>query len=71
VYRLHETDPVWWQELLKEIKAERKAIVRTAPGADLAELVLQRAIGIVEQALASEDAHSEKTRKSAVRKDGR
>jgi hypothetical protein len=68
IHRLHETDPAWWQELLKEIKAERKAIVRDAPGADIADQVLARAIGIVERALAPQHSPPEKPQKPVARK---
>lgn len=44
IHRLNEADPAWWQELLKEFKAEKRAIVRDAPGADNAALVLQHVI---------------------------
>jgi hypothetical protein len=70
IHRLHETDPDWWQELLKEIKAEKKAIVRDAPGADNAALVLAHVISIVEHSLA-QDSPSAKPQKSVARKDGR
>jgi predicted ATPase len=70
IHRLHETDPAWWQETLKEIKAERKALVRYTPGADIADQVLARAIGIVEHSLA-QDSPPAKPQKSVVIKDGK
>jgi hypothetical protein len=70
IHRLHETDPAWWQETLKEIRAERKALVRNAPGADIADRVLVHAIGIVGHALA-QDSPPAKPQKSAVVKDGK
>jgi hypothetical protein len=71
IHRLHETDPSWWQELLKEIRAEKRAIVRGTAGADTADAVLTRAISIVEHSLASEDAPSEKPHNTVGRKDGK
>lgn len=71
IHRLHETDPGWWQETLKEIKSEKKALVRGAPGADVADLVLTRAISIVEHALAPQQSPAVKPRKSVDGKDGR
>jgi hypothetical protein len=56
------TDPACCQEILKVIKAEKKAIVRDAPGADNAALVLQHVISIVEHSLA-EDSPSAKTKR--------
>lgn len=56
IHRLHEKDSAWWQETLREITAERKALVRGAPGADVADRVLARAIGIVEHALAADES---------------
>jgi len=70
IHRLHETDPAWWQETLNEIRAERKALVRGAPGTDIADRVLARAIGIVEHSLA-QDSPPAKPQKSAVVKDGK
>jgi hypothetical protein len=52
IHRLHETDPGWWRETLKEIKPEKESLVRGAPGADIADMVLARVISIVEHALA-------------------
>ena len=59
IHRLHETGLVWWQELLKEIKDEKRAIVRGTAGADEADAVLTRAISIVEHSLASQDTGTE------------
>ena len=48
IRRLHDIDPAWCRNLLAELKADRMA----APAGS--DKLFQRAIGIVEQAIADE-----------------
>jgi hypothetical protein len=57
--RLHDIDPAWCRDVLAELKADRMA---ASGGADK---LFQRAIGIVERAIADETPP-----KSSVVKDG-
>ena len=47
IHRLHENDHAWWQEFRDEMKAARIA----APVGSIKDKVLERAVGIVEDAL--------------------
>jgi hypothetical protein len=47
IHRLHEGDQAWWREFRDEMKAARTA----APVGSVKDKVLQRAVGIVEDAL--------------------
>jgi hypothetical protein len=64
IRRLHDIDPAWCRNLLAELKADRMA----APAGS--DRLFQRAIGIVEQAIADE-APPETPQNSAVVKDGK
>jgi len=72
IHRLHETDPAWWQELLKEIKAEKKkrlCAMRPARPARISQIWCLRArFGIVEHALAPQHSPPEKPHKPVARK---
>ena len=64
IRRLHDIDPAWCRDLLRELKQDRMS---AAPGSDK---LFSRAIGIVERAIAEE--HPPETRqKSAVVRDGK
>lgn len=64
IRRLHDIDPAWCRELLAELKADRIAASASS------DKLFQRAINIVEQAIADETT-PEKLQKSAVVKDGK
>lgn len=64
IRRLHDIDPAWCRDLLAELKADRTA----APAG--MDRLFQRAIGIVEQAIAEETPPG-KPQKSTVVKDGK
>jgi hypothetical protein len=51
IHRLHENDPIWWQEFRDEIKQARTA----SPVGSVKAKVLERAIGIVEESMKGHD----------------
>ena len=64
IRRLHDIDPAWCRDLLAELKADRMA---ASVGSDK---LFQRAIGIVEQAVAEETSLANPQRPTVV-KDGK
>jgi len=64
ICRLHDIDPAWCRDLLAELKADRMAASAAS------DKLFQRAISIVEQAIA-EEALPANPQKSAVVKDGK
>ncbi len=47
IHRLHENDPQWWQEFQDELKRDRTL----SPVGTATDKVLQRVLGIVEEAM--------------------
>jgi hypothetical protein len=61
IRRLHDIDPAWCQDLLAELKTDRMA---ASAGSDK---LFQRAIGIVEQAIADETPRETPQKTTAVK----
>jgi hypothetical protein len=66
IHRLQETDRLWWNEFLDEIKADRNS----SPAGSARDKILSKAISIVDQALAQEPDTSESNPQPARVKDG-
>jgi hypothetical protein len=61
IHRLHETDPAWWREFLREIRADRNS----SPVGSFRNQVLTKVLSIVEQAVQPDAASNPKPARDA------
>ena len=58
IQRMHASDPIWTRDLLKGIRADQMAASQYGDQADLAGKVFQKAMYMVEQAIALDPSAS-------------